>query len=492
MSPVMVTGLIRTLDEARPTAEALLADNGVIVTVGNRVEVESLARAGRRAHRVDVPPPAVVVPGLVDPHLHLLAMAAERLSVDLSAANSVPDICGVIAVAAGRLAPDLVVRGSGYDDVFLREGRHPTRDELDQAAPCNPVLIRHRSGHAAVANTQALELIGARGHATGLLSGTDTRLARLPRIDRITLEAAVRCVSRELAAHGVCAVGDATFDNDLGRYEFLTRLIANGALLQRLTFHPAAAHVHAFARAGLEFGASGQRWRIGHAKVLANEDEYLDAVPRLVGDACAAGFAAAVHVLDIGPLEVVLRALTEFPAPAGGFHRIEHLALSLPEQIAGVVASGSAVVTQPSFLIHRAKRYERELSEIEKTWLYRVHSLQSAGVTVAASSDAPVAPARPLESVRAMLERSPVSEQIDIGDALALVTRRAAIVGGDHGGWIRPGGPADWVVLGADPVTCRYGDLDTIPVLATWCDGVLLYHARRATWAAPTEPLEDL
>src|SRR5699024_6725595 len=52
------------------------------------------------------------------------------------------------------------IQGFGYDDTALEEKRHLTKDELDLAAPNNPVFIAHVTGHLAVANSQALSMAG--------------------------------------------------------------------------------------------------------------------------------------------------------------------------------------------------------------------------------------------------------------------------------------------------------------------------------------------
>ena len=42
----------------------------------------------------------------------------------------------------------------------LREGRHPTRDDLDQAVPDRPAVLYHTSLHACVLNSAALRAAG--------------------------------------------------------------------------------------------------------------------------------------------------------------------------------------------------------------------------------------------------------------------------------------------------------------------------------------------
>lgn len=474
MTRLLVTGRIRTFNPKRPEASAVLVEDGLVTAVGSREELEGVAAHGEPPQRCDVPRDAVVLPGFVDPHVHLLAMASTLLSVDLSGCRSIGELLRTMGEAAGRLAPGTWLRAVGYDDAVLVERRHPTPAELDDAVPANPAVVRHSSGHALVANTAALVAIGAEDIGDGLLSRSDARLDRVPRQEVKTLSEAIESISRDLASVGVCVVGDATYDNDLDRHAFLAKLADTGVLRQRLVLYPGVVAVDAFVEAGLTFGARGPRWRIGHVKVMAEDDnpvEVRDAVAR----AQAGGFAAAVHVLDIGPLGAVLEALASIPPPPSTQHRLEHLALCLPEQVDEIAAANCAVVTHPSFLVHRRQRYEAEVPAGERAWLYRVASLLQAGVTVAASSDAPVAPCRPLECVRAAIERDPADERVDCSTALSLITKRAAGVAADSGGWIRPGGPADLVALGGDPTTCRVDKIDQLPVLATWCDGELLY-----------------
>jgi predicted amidohydrolase YtcJ len=95
-----------------------------------------------------------------------------------------------------------------------------------------------------------------------------------------------------------------------------------------------------------------------------------------------------------------------------------------------------------------------------------VRSLVDAGVTVAASSDAPVVDASPLASMAAAVDRRGLApaEAVDARTALGLVTRSAAAVSATGGGVLRAGGPAAFAVLDADP--CVVG-AERVSVLAT-------------------------
>src|SRR5207249_3969830 len=114
---------------------------------------------------------AVVLPGLVDPHLHLFALAARHANLDCSASRSVGELLAAVRVRARTLPPGAWVRGEGLDE--RRLGRLPTAAELDRAAGGRPVRLRHRSRHASVLSTAALRRLGDGAgieRATGLVS----------------------------------------------------------------------------------------------------------------------------------------------------------------------------------------------------------------------------------------------------------------------------------------------------------------------------------
>src|SRR5688572_12908467 len=133
-------------------ARALLIDGDRILSLDERDAREDTRRidCGGRT----------IVPGFVDAHGHLLAYAASLLSVDC---RGIPDIATLQTRirAATSLAPKGAwVRAAGYDENDLAERRHPTRRDLDDAAPDHPVRLLHRSGHAEVLNSSALAACG--------------------------------------------------------------------------------------------------------------------------------------------------------------------------------------------------------------------------------------------------------------------------------------------------------------------------------------------
>ena len=130
-----------------------------IVWMGSSSEVDRLV--GSRTRLIDCSG-RTLLPGLIDAHLHLLAYASSLVAVDCSPSSA--GSIGQIGQALGRRADGTPagewIRGYGYDDLSLLERRHPTRRDLDGATPAHPVRLNHRSGHASVLNSLALNCVG--------------------------------------------------------------------------------------------------------------------------------------------------------------------------------------------------------------------------------------------------------------------------------------------------------------------------------------------
>ncbi len=424
--PVLVTGPMLVGGRGRPEPSAVLLTGGRVRAVG-----PAASPLSEGARRLRLAADEVGLAGFADPHLHLLATAAARLSVDCSpaAAPTVADVLDRLSDAAALAPPDTWLRGAGFDEALVGDHRLPTVAELDRAVPGHPLVLHHATGHAALLNTRALRALGA-PDAEGLLVRRHDLLARVPRLNRAALDAAVLAVGAELWAAGVVAFTDATHTNGPAEVDHLAGLADR--LPQEVTVMAGWDRL-----GGLRFGERRGRVTIGPAKVLL-----MDGLADAVAAAHAAGFPVAVHAVDVEELARALDAVGRSPAPVGTRDRVEHCALALPEQVEALARLGVEVVTQPSFALHRAAKYRRELTELEHTWLWRLRSLLDAGVPVRLSSDSPVVPARPLDWLAAAVDRpvGAVGENLDRDTALGLAAA----------GPVRPGAP--FLVVGPDSV----------------------------------------
>ncbi|MCX6023375.1 MAG: amidohydrolase family protein, partial [Chloroflexi bacterium] len=212
---------------------------------------EAAALAGPRTRVLDGGG-AYLLPGVVDPHFHLLGYAASLVGVDCrpSQARSIADIQQRLRSAARHTPPGQWLRAWGYSDFDLAEGRHPTAAELDAAAPLHPVRLLHRTGHACVLNSRGMALAGIgmeteeppggvierdleTGEPNGVLFEMGAYLnARNvpPSLAPDQLRAAVALADRSLAALGVTAIHDATVGAGPADWDLLWSLRHEGVL----------------------------------------------------------------------------------------------------------------------------------------------------------------------------------------------------------------------------------------------------------------------
>lgn len=157
MKELYYNGEILTM-EREETAEAVLVEDGRIAAVGER---EKLERMAPEAVKRDLNG-HTLMPAFIDPHSHFTAAAAGLLQAPLEEAASFSELEEKIKafIADNGVEAGKWVTGDGYDHNMLAEGTHPDRELLDRAAPNNPVVIKHKSGHVGVFNTMALEKLG--------------------------------------------------------------------------------------------------------------------------------------------------------------------------------------------------------------------------------------------------------------------------------------------------------------------------------------------
>jgi predicted amidohydrolase YtcJ len=136
------------------------------------------------------------------------------------------------------------------------------------------------------------------------------------------------------------------------------------------------------------------------------------------------------------------------------------------------------VVTQPHFVAERGAAYRRHVEPLEQPWLYRCASLQRAGVSLAAGSDAPVGTWDPWSIMVAAVRGSDLpehvrpDEQLDPEAALALFTGAPDAPGTRRG--VTEGARADLCLLDRPWQEARR-DLADVVVRATLVGGEVVH-----------------
>jgi predicted amidohydrolase YtcJ len=169
---ILTNGKIITVDAAFTVAQALAIAGERILAVGSDA---AMARVSGPTTRVVDLKGKAVIPGITDGHAHMDREGLRSVFPALGRVRSVRDIQDRIAELARAKQPGewIVTMPIGdppyYFDVpdILAEKRWPTRQELDAAAPNNPVFIRSIWGYwrgtfplVSCANTEALKRAG--------------------------------------------------------------------------------------------------------------------------------------------------------------------------------------------------------------------------------------------------------------------------------------------------------------------------------------------
>ena len=527
-----------TMAAGGQAAQGMLVRDGRIAAVGPVGAVRAAASPGARVARLDG---ATVIPGLIDAHCHVCDVGYLAAAADCSqpSAPDIPAIQARLREAAGRTPQGSWVTGGGYVEYKLREKRHPTRTDLDQAVPDRPAVVYHTSLHACVLNTAALREAGfadgqpdppggafgrdREGRLAGVLFEAPmfTLFERNLRHDLARMGAAqaarlVEMAGQRLAAFGLTAACEADMRRDsLGAF---AEADANGLLSQRIYGLVVHDQVDWLLGAGLRGRRSGRLaaeavkiWADGgmSSRTAAIHGSYpvppygsgilyfeRDRLTEMVRDFDARGFQVCIHAQGDRAIETVLDAYAAVlagtavsPGPPGPGnprrHRIEHGGAMYPPLAARAAALGIVVASQPGFMSTLGDGFAAAFGDRTDD-LYAFGSWRRAGITVAGSSDAPVITADPLLGLRdAVLRRTGdglvlgPAERLPAGEALDLYTTQAAFAmhREDEIGSLEPGKLADFVVLDRNPLRTDPERITDIRVLATVLDGAPVYQS---------------
>lgn len=356
-----------------------------------------------------------VLPGLHDHHVHVLAAAAARMSLDLR---------------GGPLPADPQAEGAGWLRVVGLGVEDVERADLDAVWPGRPVRAQHRSGALTILNTAAVDLVAADAELTederrtGRLWRERSRLAA---IEQLALAPELERWGRELAAWGVTGLTDATPDLDDA-----TLATIRDALPQRVASLGAAPTT--LPRKVVVPDHADDAWTQVRAGVHA---------------ARAEGRPVALHAVSRIALALAIAALEE--SGAGPGDRIEHAAVCDDDAADRLAALGVVVVTQPSIAARRGRAMLDEVEPEDRPWLWRMRGLRDRGVDVVLSSDAPYGDADPWTSLRLATAGAPAEDSpwlddqtLDVPTALGSYLTRPE----------EPAGPRRRIEVGASADLC--------------------------------------
>ena len=153
---IVINADVRTSDKASERASAFAVKDSKFFAVGNTEDILNLAIDSTRIIDLNG---RTVVPGFIDSHTHLSSGAKIVTGINLSEIREKAVWLEMIKDRVKTMKPGEWLLGGRWDYTFENKG-YPTRWELDEVAPNNPVALSDIDGHSMWINTLAMELSG--------------------------------------------------------------------------------------------------------------------------------------------------------------------------------------------------------------------------------------------------------------------------------------------------------------------------------------------
>jgi len=537
---IVTNARIYTVDQSRPTAEAMAVRGGKVQFTGSARG--ALALRGPNTQVIDLGG-RTVIPGMTDAHAHFLGLGEALRDVDLTGTRSYDEVIArVVARAASTPAGSWIV-GRGWDQNDWGNTAFPTHEKLTAALPNHPVYLTRVDGHAGLANALAMQKANvtaasqdpsggrieraAGGAPTGVFVDNAQGLVGrvIPDLTPAEVRQALVAAMAEMNRWGLTGIHDAGAGRrTIDLYEELARSGALSVRTYAMISGDSSAIAHYFARGPQSALHDGRLWirsvklysdgalgsrgaalldpyndEPGHSGLLVTAPARIQQIAEL---GLRRGFQINTHAIGDRGNRVVLdayaAALRAVPVSNHRF-RVEHAQILAPDDIPrfaelDVIPSMQAV-HQTSDMYWAGNR----LGDTRLLGAYAWRSLLDTGMPVPNGSDFPVEAVNPLLSFHAAFTRQDASnfpvggwfpaQRMTREEALESMTIWPAYAAfqEDVLGSLTPGKYADFVVLDQDIMRVAPESVLATKVLATYVGGKAVYRAK-GTAAEGTAP----
>lgn len=509
---VLKNGVVYTVNDAQPKAEADAIRYGHIVFIGSTADVKKFEAKTTRV--VDLKGKAVY-PGFADAHYHFSGVGFREMNLNLEGTTSLADFLAKVKARVDKAKPGEWVTGRGWIETFWQPQAFPTRQDLDKIAPNNPVVLTRADGHGSVVNSAALKLANIdkttaspfggeimkdkqTGEPNGMLLDRAQGLVQrlIPGPTKEDNERALILADQRSLALGWTQVHDAGVGYD--QVEMAKRLYGEGKLKIRLyeAIRGPSADAQRLLKEGPQLGLYDQRLTVRTIKIsidgalgskgAALLENYADhdtngfltqkeeQVMPLLREALKKGIQVEVHAIGDRANRTILdwyeRAFNEV-APIERTTRddprwrIEHAQIVHPDDIPRFAKLKIIPSMQPSHAIGDLHFAPARLGMERLKGAYAWQTFLKQGNVIAGGSDAPVERGEPMIEFYAAVARKDAKgfsgagwhpeEKVTREQALKMFTLWAAFAAFEEKsrGTIEIGKLADLTVLSADIMT---------------------------------------
>lgn len=520
MRKLWYNGNIYTMQAENEKIEAFITYRGKITEVGTYEKLK-----GKAEKEIDLQS-AILYPGFVDSHMHMIGHGEKLRSLDLSKAQSAEELLEILHHAKGKLDRGEWLIGEGWNENNFPDKRILTAIELDEVAD-TPIVLKRTCRHAALANTAALTLAGINKETKNPIDGTIVRDKKgvltgyllegaqdlvLNLIDEPSAE--MLTVSLNKAVDDLLSLGlTGAVTDDLGYYgsyknplqafknvigeekRFRAHLLRRSPVFKQL-MEDQATYMEPWITPGeMKFfidGALGGKTALlskpyadtpeTSGMTVHNDEEIVE----LVKLARSYGEAVAVHVIGDGAVEKILDVIERYPVPEGKHDRLIHVNVLRGDLVERMLKLPVVLDIQPVFVSSDFPWVMDRLGEDRLDWTYAWKSLVAKGFVCGAGSDAPIEEANPLHGIYAAITRRKIGEdhegylpeeKLSRFEAVSLFTTGSAATIGkvSSRGKVAVGFDADFTVLNKDLFKVDVEEIVEAKVEMTVVAGEVMY-----------------
>lgn len=470
-----------------------------------------------------------VLPGLIDSHGHVEGLGVLKSNLDLTGIPSVEHTVAAIAAYAAQRPGARWILGRGWNQVLWPVKEFPLASQIDAVVSDRPVYLRRIDGHAAWANSAAMQIAGidddtpdpvggkivrdANGHATGVFVDLAMDLidAKVPATSKGEMQDSIRSAVSALLSEGITSVHDAGIG--LMNAEVYLSMADNNLLDMRIYAMTGGAgevldaigkpirgygndHLDIAAVKLYSDGALGSR---GAAMIEPYSDDVENRglpfwtqqeLDDQVAKANAMDFQVGIHA--IGDLGNRL-ALNAFDKAQGGKpsplrNRIEHSQIIAMADIPRFAELGVIASMQATHATSDKNMAEDRVGPERILGGYAWRRLLDSGAVLANGSDFPVELSNPFHGLYASVTRQGrdgepeggwyADQSLTRAEALHSFTLAGAYAANqeDRLGSLEPGKWADFIVIDRDYFAVPASEIDDITVLQTWVAGRIVFN----------------
>ena len=520
-----------TVDQNRPTAQAVAVLGDRIVAVGSNHEVDAWHGANTRV--IDAAG-KLLLPGFNDSHVHFVDGGRALESVQLNDATSAQEFALRIAEQVKKTPKGEWVTSGDWDETKWTPALMPTKDLIDPFSPDTPIFVSRYDGHMALANSVVLRLAGitaqtpdppggvivhdANGEPTGALK--DAAMDYVFKIEPpLSHEARMRAVKRALAHAASLGVTSVQHMNpDYADIAVYSELLERGELTARIYAAPLITNVDDQIKIGIRHAFGGPFLRIGALKayadgslgsstayffepflnqpnnhgILSDEMHPISLMQDRMMRADAAGLQICTHAIGDQGISIILDLYSQVVKAHGERDRrfrIEHAQHMAAKDFDRFAQLHVIASMQPYHAIDDGRWAEGRIGHDRASRTYAFRTFLNHGVRLAFGTDWNVAPLNPMLGLYAAVTRATLDgknpngwfpeQKLTVAEAVEAYTMGSAYAEFQEKdkGSITPGKLADMVLLSDDIFSIAPEAIRNVKVKQTFVGGKIVWDA---------------